>query len=419
MKDKETYFYIDVFPAGYGDCFMVRCADKGNKTNILIDGGLSETYLEKGLQKYLEDMHNIGEVIDLLVVTHIDNDHINGIIKLITDKGHSSRRDKIQIKEIWFNTLSHITNPDRKTLKSHLDKEEIISRLRKEINFKDQDYGIQEIGGREGSVLSALFRIHEYKLNERFNEKAVALENEPTDILINGQIRIKLLSPNLNKLEDLRQVWIEKLKELSMPTDLNDFDDEFEMLMRMKEKPEKFFSSFQDISSDAFNIEELSKINGADTSAANGSSIAFTLSFSDIHTLFLGDAHTDLIESELSKLEEVHRKFKLMKVSHHGSNGNIGSLESKSGLLNLIEAENYLISTNGKRYAHPDKETIAKILMKDKTTHKTIIYNYPNSVLNSINLKSMKENYKTANLVKDGDSYFKINLFEGKDFSYE
>ena len=108
-----------------------------------------------------------------------------------------------------------------------------------------------------------------------------------------------------------------------------------------------------------------------------------------------------------------------MKVSHHGSNGNIGSLESKSGLLNLIEAENYLISTNGKRYAHPDKETIAKILMKDKTTHKTIIYNYPNSVLNSINLKSMKENYKTANLVKDGDSYFKINLFEGKDFSYE
>ena len=83
---------IEILQAGTGDSIWIR----HNKKNIVIDGGKSTTAIRT---RY--DQMPMDEIIDLLVVTHIDSDHIAGIIALIKhmkEKGETHR-----LKQVWFN----------------------------------------------------------------------------------------------------------------------------------------------------------------------------------------------------------------------------------------------------------------------------------------------------------------------------
>lgn len=66
---------VKFLKAGSGDCILIQ----DGQYNILIDGGNDFTYL----QGQLESIYAIGQHIDLLVVTHHDDDHISGVIELM------------------------------------------------------------------------------------------------------------------------------------------------------------------------------------------------------------------------------------------------------------------------------------------------------------------------------------------------
>ena len=66
---------------------------------ILVDGGYVNTYKDYLLPK-LQKISNEGNFLDLVVVTHIDSDHISGIIKLLEEE-----KIPIGIKQIWYNLV--------------------------------------------------------------------------------------------------------------------------------------------------------------------------------------------------------------------------------------------------------------------------------------------------------------------------
>lgn len=69
-----------------GDAILIRfLGDDNNFRNILIDGGYVKTY-SKILKPELLGIKNRGEKIDLLILSHYDNDHIGGITAFINDK---------------------------------------------------------------------------------------------------------------------------------------------------------------------------------------------------------------------------------------------------------------------------------------------------------------------------------------------
>ncbi len=401
--ENVTYFYVDAFPAGSGDCFMVRCSDGQKKANILIDGGFIDTY-SNSLKSYLQEMKEKNESIDLLVVTHIDNDHINGIIKLLEENGDYSQPKVIPIKEIWFNALRHLKIAESDKKLSDAEREEKSKKILQGVEiFNHRESGTHEIAGYQGYTLQELICKFHYEIiwNRRFQGEPVSIDhlNDNTEIFI-GPLKLKLLSPNLDKLGALKKDWLEHLKKKGIDENQADFEDEYEKYLQSLD----YFSEsveIQKISSTGFDIDKLSEVNKVDTQTPNGSSIAFTLEFHGIRALFLGDAHNDLIESQLSKLPDSKRKFRLVKLSHHGSNGNTGSLKNPNGLLNLINSEEYLISTNG-GHNHPDMEAIAKIIKKNTGKGKKISCNYQNLQFNKVPMDFIKK----ANII---DFYFNLD----------
>lgn len=71
-------YIFRTFCCGSGDCIFLMLNNDGYALNIMVDCG-----------KYTKEIDNFVKTelknrIDYLIVTHIDNDHINGLITMLT-----------------------------------------------------------------------------------------------------------------------------------------------------------------------------------------------------------------------------------------------------------------------------------------------------------------------------------------------
>lgn len=70
----ELYMYN----AGKGDCIRIRYGDGHNINNIIIDSGVVR--FGSRFQSICDGIRESGENIDLFILTHVDDDHIGGIL---------------------------------------------------------------------------------------------------------------------------------------------------------------------------------------------------------------------------------------------------------------------------------------------------------------------------------------------------
>ncbi|WP_449402620.1 hypothetical protein [Exiguobacterium artemiae] len=112
----NTMIKIRSFQAGDGDSFFIKIYDsndyKNTVVNILIDGG-RKIKCSKEIIKELSNLKKMNEKLNLLVITHLDSDHIEGIL----DVYESEEVDKKIIDSVWFNSKKVIVN----NLKLNLD----------------------------------------------------------------------------------------------------------------------------------------------------------------------------------------------------------------------------------------------------------------------------------------------------------
>ncbi|MFR4162763.1 MAG: MBL fold metallo-hydrolase [Paraclostridium sordellii] len=85
---------VRVEKAFNGDCIWLRYG-KTEKANIIIDSGPG--IFESGFKKVINDIKKKKEEVNLLILTHIDNDHILGA------KNYITKNDCEVIKKIWLN----------------------------------------------------------------------------------------------------------------------------------------------------------------------------------------------------------------------------------------------------------------------------------------------------------------------------
>ena len=114
-----------------------------------------------------------------------------------------------------------------------------------------------------------------------------------------------------------------------------------------------------------------------DRAPANGSSIAFLLEHQGISVLLGADAYAPVLVEALQALSK-HRGVQLpwqmdvFKLSHHGSRANI-----TVDLFNAVQAQHYIVSTNGAIFGHPDDEAIARVIVNGGKK-RNVYFNYRN-----------------------------------------
>jgi beta-lactamase superfamily II metal-dependent hydrolase len=377
---------VKMYKAKEGDAFLVSLvSDLGNK-NILIDMGLSSTYRNE-IKKDLLILSSRGECIDLLIVTHVDKDHIEGVLEFIKENGRD--HSIIKVNEIWHNSFKHlqfdkvenISDSEVKFLKS------IISE-----NIPPSSDGKQNISANHGSSLAALLLEFDYPWNISSAKKAIEINNKQNYVF--DGFNIFLLSPDQDKLKKLSDFWERYLNSKRFNFKISDdivFNDAFEFFMMNQSLSSVDNDGKKNISATrTFDLESLSKVDverkKIDSSPTNGSSIAFILEFGNRRMLFLGDSHDDIIIREIKKRNSSGEYFDLIKTSHHGSNNNF-----RTELCNIITSDKYLISTDGVKYNHPNIEVIAKIASKPK--YKNIYFNYDHSTFFSVRNESINNGF--------------------------
>ncbi|MBI9032256.1 hypothetical protein JEZ13_09695 [bacterium] len=291
---------IKVLKAKHGDCIIIKWhTPDGDERFILIDSGVNATSFL--LKKEFEAIHQL----EAFILTHIDDDHIGGFLKLCS-MGQSIPTN---ILKYFINTPELINIIENNTKKSISQANNLIGFLKKNNQF--------------------------HKCSSLSFENNSALRT-----LVKDGLEIKVLSPN--------KIQLDKLKE------------EFHKYETVQNDSTK---KSIDIGQDLVDLKTLETYNDSiNNDILNDSSIVLLLEDNDNSILLLADSNPTIIEQNLRKIgyNELNPLIiDYVKLSHHGSKYSISK-----AFLSIIKSNNYIVSTNGGYGSskHPDRETIAKIV---------------------------------------------------------
>lgn len=318
----SQFLRLHVLPAGHGDCFVIEYGADSKIHRVVVDGGTANNshHLLSVLNTHAE------RALDLLVITHIDSDHISGILKLLADPAFR------RFNDVWFNGYAHLLG----------------------------DNNLQPFGSQQGEVLTKALLTSGVPWNAAFGRRAVALNEagQPVTTTLPGGAVVTILSPNRGHLAALRPRWDAEVRAAGLvPT--------------QAAPPPGVRASFQRMGPTSLDIRELAASRfQPDKSPSNASSIALLFEFGGRRILLGADAFADVLTASLRAIGSGRPvPVDVFKVPHHGSQGNL-----HEELLKAAPAKRYVISTNGDVHRHPDAVAIARVVATMDAPH--LVFNY-------------------------------------------
>lgn len=352
---------MKMYPAKNGDAFLINAGGR----HILIDGGFASTYLDF-IAADLTELAKTGGRLDLVVCTHIDADHIGGLLEFFSSNGPPDKRE-IEVSTVWHNSLRSLPAPA--TEPDDIHDQMILEAIRRR-GFPSPPTSLPApISARQGSSLAKFLRQHGYHWNSGSGTTCI---NEGSTLSLTQDVRVDVIGPTTGRLEELRGLWLREVRKLgykgtSQPSDLT--DDAYEMWcasLLARSAPQA-----KTIAADGSLC--LAEVYTPDTSIPNSSSIALIISSENKRALFLGDALAEDVVAKLRSLQATTTPiiFDVIKVSHHGSLRN-----TSVDLLSVADSPCFLISSDGSRHGHPDFEVLAEIVDRPAPFERHLFFNY-------------------------------------------
>ena len=386
---------IKTFESGAGDCIFLIMKDEMDDSSfhIMMDCNV----LTDEIKAYIRD--KLYKRIDVLIVTHIDSDHANGITKLMRNPDFAD----LQIGMILFNGFQPQTKQPQTLPSTTVVKLQTVAKLLP----PTIDEAFQKTNGMDAACLIT-------ELNKHPQWKAVwrqtpILAGETMPLGNDGKWgRLRVLSPTQDAMDNLlHDVKLEYAKRLGSAPPNEDFLDQdkfYELMLRLAEQRKRPFIS-RKINAAAITKETLN--NSAKTDAeengvtnANKASLAFCWEGGENmkRILLMGDAISSQVVNELNDIDDDRIWFEAVKVSHHGSKHNT-SIELNA----KVDSAHYFF-TGGKENEGPDIETVAKIAMKplaEGIDQRVIHYNHEKGInlwkeLNKEKAIQLLNNYHTS-----------------------
>jgi hypothetical protein len=323
-------FSLEALRAQHGDCLLLHCGTVDDPRTVLIDGGPGPVYGETLKPRLLElrdhlialDRIKAGDALplELAMVSHIDDDHIGGLLALAEDPDGGlglSCVSWVAPKTLWHNTFTELAG-DSGSVGDLALEHETTSKTAAVIASVAQ-----------GRRLRSCAKTLGWQLNLPFKNGLVqdVLVQAPAQggqrVKLHGATDILVLSPRTDEIEGLRKEWDKQLRRLHR--------------------------------GDTHTAQLAEYL---DRSPYNLSSIVCLVRQGERKILLTGDARGDLILAALDAAgvtRDGALHVDVLKIPHHGSIRNLDM-----DFFRRITADHYVISANG-RDGNPETETLELI----------------------------------------------------------
>lgn len=345
------YFSLDVRRARKGDCFILHYGSKEAPGLALIDGGPSKVYKPhlKPRLAQIKKSRGLGNdeslAIDLLMVSHIDDDHIHGILELTSELMNamdSKQPIPLKVKSFWHNTFDDIIGTKPEELIAAVTSSYGAAALSGEPDAEGLDPQVAMVLASVGQGIQLRDDVKKLQphINPEFQGKLIMASGTGECINMGKGLTLTVAGPT--KAE----------------------------LMKLQRDHDAFIKTHK---KDKRNEAALASLT--DNSVANLSSLVVLCEVENKRILLTGDARGDKIVQGLELVGLLEKKgtihVDILKMPHHGSDRNLDEI-----FFRRITANHYIFSGNGE-HGNPERSTLKMLLDERGNEEFTIHLTYP------------------------------------------
>ena len=325
---------IEIFPSASGDCLLLTSND-GKR--LLADAGLPKAY-DEHIAAPLSKLRDESKPLDVVYVSHIDRDHIGGVLRLLEDEvkwrafAHMStlnprlRPPKVprppEIGEIWHNAfLEDIERTQAVNLGTALAASaNALAGLNAAALGDPRSLAlaaeVEMLALSVGDAIEVNWRIGPEQLNIPLNpafggKLMTARPNAPITL---GSLTIRVLGPTAKQLKVLREEWVAWLGERA---------SRIEQLRRKHARDVENLSSSASPTELAELTRQLTLAVETDLTPPNLASLVLLVEEDDRRLLLTGDAGDESLLEYIEDAGLFDRNGRLevdvLKVPHHGA----------------------------------------------------------------------------------------------------
>ncbi len=316
-------FVFEALKARFGDALLVHWGTANDPKLAIIDGGPPGVFTQT-LQPRLTELAN-GKVlpIALMMVSHLDADHITGLIELIRNmrdiKDDNTDPVPWSIDRFWINTFNDLLNDNE--VPASVSSAGVAS-------LGEVSLGADAIERETKAVIATVPQgrtlrdlLKPLQLNGNKPLKGLVMVDEKSKPVTIEGLELTVVGPKKEQLDALQKDWDKKIKPLLK-----------------KGKP-----------------AETEVAEYLDKSVYNLSSIVVYVQYKGKSILLTGDARGDytlegMKTAGLLKKDPLH--VNILKLPHHGSDRDV-----EPDYFRQITADHYVISADG-TYDNPDVPTL-------------------------------------------------------------
>ena len=344
---------LRVYHAADGDCLQLSTQDEQH--HMLVDGGRKGTFVQH-TRPLLAQLREAHQMLDIVCVSRIDNDHISGILALVEDEvawrkfafqqtimanaRPPSHPRPPQIGEIWHNALYELIGRDlAPQVKSALATSAGLLAGSDDAAALDLASAYENLATGEEAAMELSRRISAEQLAIPLNPPAggeLMVRGAPGETLPLGSIQLYVLGPSDDDLEALRETW---------KTWLDEHKAAVAALQRDMLADEEQLGTLSPMLVANPMATDLGKGLSSITEA-NLASLTLLAEEGDQSLLLTGDADSEEILRGLAhhgKLDaEGSLHVTVLKVQHHGALANV-----TEAFVEHVTADHYVFCGNG------------------------------------------------------------------------
>jgi len=330
-------FRLRVVQAEHGDCLILEYGTASHPRYILVDGG-PDTVYPQHLRGELLAIAAAGGKLDVAILSHVDDDHIVGLLGLLAEmdqRRSAGKSGPIAVDKIWHNTFSQTLSPEVER------RFAMVMRAVGTPRGAKSRSAVAQRSISQGDELTRQAHDVDIPINPGFApDRLVCADDAPDSLGDLANLAIRLVGPTRKSLAKLEKQWLAWLKE-------------HEARLRVARGPAAASAALK-----------------ADQSVPNLSSIMLLAEADGKTILLTGDGRWDHLLQGLRQAKllapggTLH--VNILKMPHHGSRRNV-----TRRFLQTVTADTYLISANG-RDGNPDPETLQWIVEAAKEEERAI-----------------------------------------------